>query len=256
VRGGSLAFLYGSMLAIGLLTVPMLLTDWEHRQWPHPAVVLAAIVFIGLGAIGLALYPPRFGRPVLRLSGTGLWAPSFGVIPWESVRGISLFEVRARGSVTFRFLCLSVPDLARFAEKFGPLNRLRYRLQRLVMRGVPQVRILLRHTSEAPEVIVDLAKALWRKRTGRSYDWDARFSDEENAALQGLSTGWEQITALSRSSATPASALTDKLAEQEHHFGVLARAGERRARTLRRVLWFFTAAVVLYLLVSIARFFV
>lgn len=118
----------------------------------------------------------------MTLSREGFSTPLIPLMPWSSVDGIALTELRHRGHVVGHNLSFRVLDLDARIEQMGLFYRLRYRLG--FARRNQAISLPLRSTSEHPDVLCRTARLLWKKATGRSHEWDPMFSPEANRALR------------------------------------------------------------------------
>lgn len=122
------------------------------------------------------------GKPVLRVMHNAIQLPASPVIPWSAVEGIHLQAHSHRGMHLFHTLVFLVPSLADEAHKFAWSFRLTYALR--PGSGKQRLVVILKDTNEAPEVIYEVTRRLWGKRTGRHHDWNPNMSAEFNRALR------------------------------------------------------------------------
>jgi hypothetical protein len=155
--------------------------------WPSPqsiGPILGGSVSLLTGILFTITAFPRIGRPVLELSSSGITIPEYGRIPWSEVDGIDMMEHRYRGSILSHTLIFHVPGLDRYIIQFVAYQSFIFPFRSHV--GQQQVRVMLRRTSERPNVILDLSRELLNRATGRNLGWSAVLTENENEAYRRI----------------------------------------------------------------------
>lgn len=133
-----------------LLTVMMIAHAWETRE---PLGIVGALGFLWLSMVLFLTLVPRLGKPALTLTRSGLDLPTYGLIPWDAIRNVTMTPLRsAYGSVGW-ILNLEVPSLPDRIVGMHPATRLLYRLTALGRRRTLISMRLLRTSVPAQHVL-------------------------------------------------------------------------------------------------------
>jgi hypothetical protein len=147
---------------------------------------LAALFFGSVGLVGLSAAIRSLGKPAITLSRSGFKTPLTPFVSWLLVDGIYLEPRRnpRTGSLVAHALIFCIPSLPRDIPRFA----LFYRLSQLLRRrsAKDRLEVLLRHTSEHPEIVYRAARSLWMQNTGKSHDWIPGMPPAINAALHSM----------------------------------------------------------------------
>jgi hypothetical protein len=210
---------------IGLLLVMLiiagLVTLWAVSQpaWQVTAGAAFAWALVLLAALTVA---PLFGKPILCIAHDAIETPAYGKLLWSEIDGIDLGEIHHKQDVNYR-LHLLVPKLAERRDQMQPATRLQ---RKLFPMPRTELRLRLSATSESPQLILKLCRAIWTRRTGRTAVWRTSMSAE---MLADLRYGERQLAELERAGDL---AKTDPAAAME----ILDRLEkERRSQTDPRV---------------------
>lgn len=137
--------------------------------WPSPHDIkplLGGAVSLLMGILFTVTAFPRIGRPVLELSISGISTPEYGHIPWSKVEGVDMVENSYRGKILSHTLIFHIPELDRYLNQFVAYQGFIYPFRSQVAKQ--QVRVMLRRSSEHPNVILDLSKELLNRDTDRT----------------------------------------------------------------------------------------
>lgn len=218
-----------AMAAVGALLVDVPLADGR-------IVALAlGILMLVLGAPMLAHGILALGKPALVLDSVGLETALLPLINWERVEGIHLRTNYHKGRVVSHSLFFHVPGIEEVLDSLSPLRRALYRLRSLS--GRRKLHVLLRRSSEPPEVLYRLARTLWNARTGRDYLWDPSAPESLNEAFRQDAEILEQLKRLKPNpNSLPE---LERLTEAATRNGEVIRQELQRKlkRTLRQARW-------------------
>jgi hypothetical protein len=215
----------------------------------HVMVILGAVLFTGIALLATTQWLAALGKPILTLSRAGVQPAGFGLVPWSSIHGIELRELKSRGSSNFgHVLSFYVPDLGgRLGEAHALIRVLHAIFRTRKFRSVVTVR--LRNTSELPHVIERLCRDLWKTATGRDHPWSIYFSEAE----------MQFAGQVARFKDRPGTAITLENAQRDmQDLHELQRGFERAQSAVgSRMAWTnigITAAAALLLLMTASRF--
>jgi hypothetical protein len=169
---------FGLALALCGLGAGGLLLSWEKSL----LLFVCAIALLGLGALVLLSALSSAGKPKLTLSRGGFRTPFGPFISWSEVEGIHLRANQARGRVMSHSLMVRMPRLPQRIAEFSFFYRLVHQFRRGM--GKETFHVVLRKTSQPPDLVYQLARSLWSRSTGRHYDWEPDMSPEFNEALR------------------------------------------------------------------------
>lgn len=126
-----------------------------------------------------------FGKPACVFDKDGFLTPMHGQIAWQAVERVALEQYTVRG-VTYSMLLFRVPNYQNAASNIHWLQRL------LALFGVGAIKrkvvgVNLKGASENPEIVLAVARFLWREATGRNHEWLPTYSDAYNEAARRVS---------------------------------------------------------------------
>ena len=210
---------------------------------------IAAAVLLSFATFFLLASIPSIGKPKLTLAKSGFATPLTPFISWEDVDGVFFQKVAGRRSgVTYYGIVFRVTTLPRNISRFGLFHRLIFRLRTAAKKD--HLFVMLKDTSEYPEVIYRLARLLWTERTGRGHDWNPNMSDDYNAALRQVSEAARRAKdpqafgeLLSRDP-REAKAVVDAM---EQGTAVMRNEARRELRPLNWLVWIGIAAIAVVL---------
>jgi len=136
-------------------------------------IVFAALFAIPSALLVILMWPGR-NKPVIVLSKAGFTTPWTGRIPWHFVHGIDIREVSV-GSTHFHLLIFDIPGLRQLFVQFSPVNR--WVWQRRPQSWSSRFQVMLKETTEQPEVVFQIARALWTESTGRTHYWNSSLAE-------------------------------------------------------------------------------
>src|SRR5262249_27472539 len=216
--------------------------------------VLAASLLCFASYFLLAVVP-SIGKPKLTLTRAGFTSPLTPFIAWEDIDGMFLNKIPSRRTnATSYGLMFRVSTLPQNISRYALFHRMGYRLRSAARKD--QLGVILKDTTEHPEVIYGLARLLWTERTGRNHDWNPNMSADYNAALR-------QVSDASRRMSSP-QALETLLSGDPHEAKAvldaidrgnktMVKEARRQLRSTNWLLWGSILAMVLLLAMRVLR---
>lgn len=125
------------------------------------------------------------GKPKIVLNYRGFSTPHSPFVPWSEVEGIHLQANSYRGQVISESLQFRISSLPNRIAEFSLFHRFLHLFRSGT--GRQQFHVVLKSSSEPPEAVYRLARALWTQATRRDHDWNPEMSDRYNEALRQAS---------------------------------------------------------------------
>ena len=163
-----------------------------NRMTSNPVnweIILVSVCILAIAILYSFSFIPYLGKPACELSQDGIFTPRWGFIPWHQVFGICLaLHLGKFGSYNYT-LYFHVKNNQSILEKHWMRRMLVYLGLVRTQDNYFNISIALNYNSkcEEPQTIEMVARSLWKKATGRQYDWDPRFSDAYNEAAKHIS---------------------------------------------------------------------
>jgi hypothetical protein len=240
---------------LGLVGAFALLGELASAKVAIP-VVAVYVLIMAVAGLSLLAAIPGIGKPKLTLTRSGFASPLTPFVPWEDVDGVFLQKIpsaTSRGMPQY-VLSFRIPTLRQNISRYGLFYRLPFPLRSAAK--TDQLGVILKDTTEHPEVAYGLARLLWTGRTGRSYDWNPYMSAEYNAALRQVADAARHANSpqafdqlLSRDP-REARAVLDAF---EQGSKTMVREARRQLRWLHWLFWASIVATVFYLATRVLR---
>lgn len=182
------------LLALMLCGCIALVIDGEHL-----IVGLLATPVFGLfllGCLGELVNDLRsLGKPLLALTHAGFETASVGAVRWQEVEGLHLQRLdHNRSGLVYHYFWIRIRASTQLRSQVSPISWLFYPLR--ARKGFYATNLFLRNTSLPPDVIYQLARALWRQATGHDHEWSPYSSNEQNQALRDAEATTQKLKAL------------------------------------------------------------